>query len=160
ELKCLIASGLLSADTGDVVGGIGYHLRALRHAAGNEDRLNMARCWNNLGIALGIAGNFALAASCYERCIALVEPMEGPNFSRYTGYGNLSDACYQLHRIPQAVAHGERSLVEETPAFVEQSPYGSMLHRRNLVRAHLASGNLAQAAGHMAAALDIAERWP
>jgi putative two-component system response regulator len=159
-LKCLIACGVLCADAGDVVEGIEYHVRALRHATGNEDRLNMARCWNNLGIALGIAGNYALAARSYERCIALVEPMQGPNFSRYTGYCNLSDACYQMRRIPEAIEHGERSLEEMTGAFAEASPYGDMLHRRNLVRAYLAAGKVEAAERHMQAALQIAQRHP
>src|SRR4051812_42660582 len=159
-VKCLIACGLLCADAGDVVEAIGYHVRALRHAAGNEDRLNMARCWNNLGIALGIAGSYALAARSYERCIALVEPMQGPNFSRYTGYCNLSDACYQMGRIPEAIEHGERSLEEMTGDFSEASPYGDMLHRRNLVRAYLAAGKIDAAEKHMEAALQIAQRHP
>ena len=156
----LMVCGVICADTGDVVAGIGFHLRALRHAASLEDRTNMARCWNNLGIALGIAGNFSLAARSYERCIALVEPMEGPNLCRHAAYGNLSDACYQLRRIPEAIAHGERALMEEAPEFFAQNPYGSMLHRRNLVRAYLAAGNQDAAAKHMAKALEIAERWP
>jgi len=156
----LMVCGVICADTGDVVAGIGYHLRALRHAAREEDRINMARCWNNLGIALGIAGNYAFAARSYERCIALLDPIVEPNISRYAAYGNLSDACYQLRRVPEAIAHGERSLLEETPEFFTQNPYGSMLHRRNLVRAHLAGGNREAAARHMADALEIAERFP
>jgi putative two-component system response regulator len=158
--NCMMVCGVLCADTGDVVAGIGYHLRALRRAAGDEDRLNMARCWNNLGTALGIAGSFALAARCYERCIALVEPLQGPHYSRYSGYGNLSDACYQLRRHSEGVRHGERALLELTPEFLEQDPYAAILLRRNLVRSHLAAGGLEQAATHMAEALEIADRWP
>jgi putative two-component system response regulator len=156
----LMVCGVLSADTGDVVAGIGFHLRALRHAAAEEDRLNMSRCWNNIGTALGIAGNFALAAPCFERSIALVEPMEGPSYGRYSGYGNLSDACYQLRRYGEGIRHGERALREMTPQFVQQDPYAAVLLRRNLVRAHLAAGDLGHAASHMGEALEIAARWP
>ena len=156
----LMICGVLCADTGDVVAAIGYHLRALRQAAGEEDRLNMSRCWNNLGIALGIAGNFALAARCYERSIALGEPMPRPNYTLYTGYVNLSDACYQLRRHDDAIRHGERALREMTPRFMEGDPYGALLFRRNLVRAYLAVERLQDAADHMAEAMKIAERWP
>lgn len=156
----LMVCGVICADAGDIVAGIGYHLRALRHAAGEEDRINMARCWNNVGAALGMAGNYALAARSYERCIALVVPIDGPNYSRYTGYGNLSDACYQLRRYPEAIAHGERSIREMTPEFLRQDPQACIIHRRNLVRAHIAGGNLEAAARHMAEALKVAEEWP
>lgn len=155
----LMVCGVICADTGDIVAGIGYHLRALRHAAGEEDRINMARCWNNLGVALEMAGNFMLAARSYERCIALVEPIEGPNYSRYTGYGNLSDACYQLRKIPEAIKHGERSLREMTPEFLQQDPYVSILYRRNLVRAYIAAGSLKEAEVQMHEALKTVEQW-
>ena len=155
----LMVCGVICADAGDIVAGIGYHLRALRHAAGEEDRINMARCWNNLGAALEMAGNFVLAARSYERCIALVEPIKAPNYSRYTGYGNLSDACYQLRRIPEAIAHGERSLREMTPEFLRQDPHVSILHRRNLVRAYIAAGSLKEAEIQMNEALKTVDQW-
>jgi len=156
----LMVCGVLYADMGDVVAAIGYYLRGLRDAAAAEDRINMARYWNNLGIALAIGGSFALAARCYERCIALVEPMEGPNYSRYSALGNLSDACYQLHRYAEGVLHGERALRETTPEFLRQDPYAALLLRRNLVRANLSQGRIDEAAAHLAAALEIAQRYP
>ena len=156
----LMVCGVICADAGDIVAGIGYHLRALRHAAGEEDRINMARCWNNLGAALGMAGNYSLAARSYERCIAMVRPIKGPNYSRYTGYGNLCDAFYQLGRFPEAISHGEQSISEMTPDFLTQDPYASIVHRRNLVRAYIAGGMLEEAARHMREALQVAEEWP
>src|SRR5205085_3297251 len=96
----------------------------------------------------------------YERAIALIEPIEGPSYGRYSGYGNLSDACYQLHRYEEGIQHGERALREMTPEFMRQDPYAAILLRRNLVRAYLAAGDLAQAASHMGEAMEVAARWP
>ena len=159
-LRSVTACGVLSADTGDIVGAIEYHVQALRIATADENRVEMSRCWNNLGIALGISGNFAMSARSYQRSLSLVDPVDGPVYSRYTALGNLADSCYQLGRIADGVVFGERALREMTPEFREQDPYAAILLRRNLVRVHLAAGSLDEASKHMAEALAVAERFP
>jgi putative two-component system response regulator len=159
-LRSAIACGNLSSDTGDIVGAIEYHLQALRVATADESRLDMARCWNNIGVALGISGSFAMAARCYHRSIALVEPLGELVYTRYSALGNLADCAYHLERIAEGVEYGERALRELTPEFLREDPYGAILLRRNLVRVHLAAGNVEAASAHMQEALAIAERTP
>jgi len=154
------ACGNLSSDTGDPVGAIEYFLQALRMATADEDRAEMAGCWNNIGVALGISGSLAMAARSCQRAISLVEPIEGPVYSRFSALCNLADCCYQLGRIPEGIAHGERALAELTPEFSAQDPHAVVLLRRNLVRVHLAAGALQLASDHMNAALAVAERAP
>ena len=159
-LRSAIACGNLSSDTGDIVGAIEYHLHALRIATADESRLDMARCWNNIGVALGISGSFAMAARCYHRSIALVEPLGEFVYTRYSALGNLADCAYHLERIAEGVIHGERALQEMTADFLREDPYGAILLRRNLVRVHLAAGNVEVASRHMQEALAIAEVTP
>ncbi|HUQ28242.1 MAG TPA: HD domain-containing phosphohydrolase [Usitatibacter sp.] len=159
-IRAATACGLLSADMADLVGAIEYHVQALRIAIADENRTEMSRTWGNIGHAIGISGNFAMAAICHRRSIALVDPQEGPVYSRYTGCGNLADACYQLGLVDEGISHGERALREMTPGFRDHDPYAAMLLRRNLVRLHLAAGNLAEAEKHVDAALALAETSP
>jgi putative two-component system response regulator len=154
------ACGNLSMDTGDVVGAIEYFLQALRMATADENRLEMAGCWNNIGVALGISGNYGMAIRCYQRSLVLVEPIVGMVYSRYTAFGNLTDCCYQLGRLAEGISHGERALLEMTPEFRDQDPYAAILLRRNLVRVHLSADNIEEARNHMAEALAIAEKSP
>ncbi|HET6265073.1 MAG TPA: HD domain-containing phosphohydrolase [Usitatibacter sp.] len=158
--RSIKACGNLSSDTGDVVGAIEYFLQALRMATADENRVEMAGCWNNLGVALGISGNFVLAMRCYQRAVALLEPMANRLFGRFSAWCNLADSCYHLGLIDEGVAHGERALREMSAEFLVQDPHGAVLLRRNLVRVHLAAGNLQEAARHMAEAIAIAEKSP
>ncbi len=159
-LRAATACGLLSADTADLVGAIEYHVQALRIGIADENRVEMSRTWGNIGVAIGISGNFALAARCYQRSIGLVTPIVEPMYSRYTACGNLADSCFQLGRIEDGINFGERALREMTPAFRDQDPYAAILLRRNLVRLHVGAGRLAQAEPHVAEAIALAEVAP
>ena len=158
--RSIKACGNLSTDTGDIVGAIEYFLQALRMATADENRIEMSGCWNNIGVALGISGNYTMAVRCYQRALALVEPLPGPVFGRYCALINLADCSYQLARIDEGLKYGERALLEMTESFRDQDPYDAILLRRNLVRVHLAAENLEGAAEHMREALSIAERTP
>lgn len=159
-LRAATACGLLSADMADLVGAIEYHVQALRIGMADENRVEMSRSWGNIGHAIGISGNFAMAARCYQRSLALVEPKPEPVSSRYTACTNLADCCFQLGRIEEGVEFGERALREMTPAFRDQDPYGAILLRRNLVRLHVAAGRLGEAEKHVAEALVLAGSTP
>ena len=159
-VRASTACGLLSADMADLVGAIEYHVQALRIGMSDEDHVEMSRSWGNIGHAIGISGNFAMAARCYQRSVALVEPHVEPVYSRYTACTNLADSCFQLGRIEEGVKFGERALREMTPAFRDQDPYAAILLRRNLVRLHVAAGRLDDAERHAAEALALAESAP
>ncbi|MEO5678018.1 MAG: HD domain-containing phosphohydrolase [Usitatibacter sp.] len=156
-LRAATACGLLSADMADVVGAIEYHVQALRIAIADENRVEMSRTWNNLGHTIGISGNFAMAARCYQRSLTLAEPQQGPVYSRFAACGNLADSYFQLGRIEEGIAFGERALREMTPGL---DPYAAILLRRNLVRLNVAAGRIEEAGRHLSEALAIAGETP
>ena len=147
--RAATACGLLSSDTADLVGAIEHHVRALRLATLDEDRVEMSRIWNNIGAATGISGNHEMAARCYRRSLALVEGEAGPLFSRYAACANLADCLFQLGEIESGLDFAQRALREMSAAFRDQDPYGAILLRRNLVRLLVAAGRTAQAEVHV-----------
>ena len=159
-VRAATACGLLSADMADLVGAIEYHVQALRIAMADENRVEMSRTWNNIGHTIGITGNFSMAARCYQRSLALVEPRDEPVYSRYTACTNLADSYYQLGRIDDGIFFAERALLEMTPAFRDQDPYTAILLRRNLVRLKVAAGRMEEAEQHVVEALALAEGTP
>lgn len=156
--RAATACGLLSADSGDLAGAIEHHVQALRLAGNADDRAEMSRVWNNVGLTMTFSGNYAMAARCYERALALIESQPSPVYSRYAACGNLADCFYQVGDFDRGLQSGERALGELTSAFRDQDPYGAILLRRNLVRLLLAKGRNAEAELHVAEALALAER--
>jgi len=154
-LRAAAACGGLSADMADIVGAINYHVQALRVGMREENRGEMSRSWNNIGNALGITGNYSMAARCFQRSLALVAPMSGPVYSRFAASGNLADCFFQLGNTSEGIAQAERALHEMTPAFREHDPYAAVLLHRNLVRLNVAAGRLDLAERHVAEVVAI-----
>ncbi len=156
-IRAATACGLLSSDMADLVGAIEYHVQALRLAMAAENRVEMSRTWGNIGHTIGITGNYNLSVRCYRRSLSLVEPHEGPIYSRLSACTNLADNYYQLGRVDEGLAFAERALREMTPEFREQDEYSGILLHRNLVRLYLAAGRQDEAAFHVSEALRLAE---
>lgn len=158
ERRASSACGLLAADTADVVGAVAYHARALSLAAQEDDRVEQSRTWNNIGLAFGVAGNHELESRCYRRALALVRPVAGHVYSRYTASANLANALYSLGDEEEGLEHARAALRELTPAFVEQDLLCAILLRRNLVRLLIAAGRLPDVGEHIAAVAALADR--
>jgi putative two-component system response regulator len=152
------ACGLLSADTADVVGALEYHVQSLRVTCTEGDRPAMSGIWNNIGLAMAIAGNYEMAVRCYQRTLALVEGLEGPVFSRFAACSNLSNAFSQLGDTEEGLRYASLSLLELTPAFQEQDPQSVILLRRNLVRLLIAAKRVAEAEPHVSLLSELAEQ--
>lgn len=153
-----IACGLLAADAADIVTAIEHHVRVLRLAAASDNRVEMGSAWNNLGTAMGIAGNYEMAARCYLRCLGLLEAETDPIYGRFAACGNLADSMYQVGSFGDGLVYAERALLEQTPAFSEADPHSALLLRRTLVRLLVASDRVAEARPHVLEAVSIAER--
>jgi len=143
ELRAATACGLLSADIADVVGAIEFHVRALRLAG--EDRIEASGVWNNIGLAMGIAGNYEMALRCYQRAVNLVQDEPGRVYSRYAGLGNLVKSHLQVGSHGEGLAVADRALAEETAAFRDRDPMSVLRLRRNVVWLLVAAGRVAAA---------------
>ncbi len=157
-----MACGILSADAGDVVAAIEHHVAALRFASAAGDRIEMSSVWNNIGLAMGIAGNYEMAARCYRRAFALVEHDREPVFVRYAALVNLADSNWQIGRYSEGLEFGERAVAELQPDFLQRDIHSALLLRRNIVRLLIGIGRVADAQPHVAAlgALADASRTP
>jgi putative two-component system response regulator len=140
ELRAATACGLLSADIADVVGAIEFHVRALRLAGGN--RVETSGVWNNIGLAMGIAGNYEMAVRCYQRAVSFVQDEPGRVYSRYAALINLVQSHFQLGMYDRGLAAAEHALAEETAAFRDRDPMSVLRLRRNLVRLLVAAGRV------------------
>jgi putative two-component system response regulator len=156
ERKAAMVCGLLAGDKADIVAAVEYHARALRLAEGDADSL--CRTWNNIGLAMAIAGNYELAARCYQRAVAAVASAKGPLDSRYNAYINLANSHYQVGHYAEGFDAAQRALEEQTAEFRERDVHGALLLQRNIVRLLVAMGRSGEAQSHVIKAVTLAER--
>ena len=154
ERRAATACGLLSADTADIVGAIEHHVRALR-LAGNA--VEIAGVWNNIGMAMGIAGNYELAGRCYQRALNLLEGEPDAAYERYVACGNLAQSQFQVGAHEEGLAFAQRALSEQAPAFRDRDSHVALFLRRNVVRLLVALGRFEEADPHVAEALALAD---
>lgn len=150
------ACGLLLADTADVPSALEQHVMALKLAANTGDPSESGGVWNNIGIAIYMAGNAALAAVCFRRVLALLESTHEPVLSRYTAYLNLSLCHYHLHEFEEGISCAGRALAEEAGLPPPQDRYSKLLLHRNCIHLLHALNRRDDASRHLAAALELA----
>ncbi|MGE5616877.1 MAG: HD domain-containing phosphohydrolase, partial [Bacillota bacterium] len=150
--------GALSADSADVVGAIEHHVFVLRLATAAGDRFGMGLAWNNIGLAMGISGNYELAARCYRRCIDLAEGVPNAAYNRYVALFNLADSHFQLGSYSEGLGHALTAWREQTSAFRDQDLLNALFLQRNLVRLLVVMGRVSEAEPHVAECSALAER--
>jgi putative two-component system response regulator len=148
--------GLLAADVGDVVEAVEHYVNALRLAG--DDRLEAGAVWNNIGIAMRIAGNYEMAGRCYQRALDLVRSHAAPFYFRYVTCVNLAQSHFQVSSFADGLRFGEQALAEQTEEFRDKDPLVALLLRRNLVRLLVALGRVPEAEAHVAEATTLADR--
>ncbi len=156
ERRAATACGLLSADTADIVGAVEHHVRALRLAA--DDPVEMGRVWNNIGLAMGIAGNYELAGRCYLRALDLLERNGLAAYERYAACVNLAQSNFQVGAFQEGLVFAQRALAEQLPDFREREPHSAIVLRRDLVRLLVAVGRFEEAEPHVAESVALADR--
>ena len=156
EYKAATVCGVLAGDKADIVASVEYQARALRLCEG--DAVATSRTWNNIGLAMAIAGNYELAARCYRRAMTAVQSAPGPVYERYNASLNLANSLYKTGQFAEGLEVAMRALSEQTGAFREQDVYGALLLQRNVVRLLVATGRSAEAQSHVIKAVTLAER--
>jgi putative two-component system response regulator len=148
---------MMLADTADLVGAIERYLEALRIAAADEDRLEMARVWGNLGAAFVYAGRHELSERCSQRCLDLLEPLLQPSPVRRAALSNLAQCCYHLGKTNEGIYYGEWALVE-MEALREDATYSEILLHRNMARLLLDAERVDEAEEHVVRATVLADK--
>ena len=156
--RAATACGLLSADSGDIVAAIEYHVAALRHAHRESGPAGIAVVWNNLGQVMGISGHYELGSRCYRRALDAIAGVSGPAFSRFCSYANLADCHFQLGTWAEGLEVAYRARSELTPEFREQDLHGAVTLQRSIVRLLVGLGRIEEARPHVAECVVLAER--
>jgi HD-GYP domain-containing protein (c-di-GMP phosphodiesterase class II) len=148
--------GMMLADTADLVGAIEHYLEALKIAAADEDRVEMARVWANLGGAFVDAGRHELAERASLRCLDLLDTHPNPSTARRVALSNLAHCCFHLGKVGEGLRFGEWALLE-TQALGGGEMRGQVLLHRNMARLLLEVERVEEAEEHVAQAIVLAK---
>ena len=94
--RALAACGILCADAFDVVSAIEFHAQALRLATQESEPVELAQAWNNIGLALNLAGSPAMATRAYARAIDAAQAVAGPCYVRFAACANRANTLLHL----------------------------------------------------------------
>jgi putative two-component system response regulator len=131
-------------------------VNALRLAS--DDPVEASGIWNNIGLAMGIAGNYEMAGRCYQRAIGLLACVEEPVYARYAACMNLAQSKMETGAYSDGLVSAEKARYEETADFRERDPMGVLRLRRNLVRLLVALGRFPEAEPYVLEASELGHR--
>jgi putative two-component system response regulator len=156
ERRAATVCGLLAADSADVVEAIEHYVHALRVVG--DDRTEASGIWNNIGLAMAIAGNPEMAGRCYQRAVELVKSDSDPVYVRYAAWVNLAQSNFQLGCHEDGLTFADRALMEQTEEFRDRDLHVALLLRRNLVRLLVAVNRVDESTVHVREAIALADR--
>lgn len=142
-----------------------WYARLLPHAvaaAGQAEVLGRAsvpigRILNESGVYLGIRAEFASSKNCYERALAILEKVHGPNHPQVaTAVNNLGSVLEELGDLVGARAHYERALAIDEATYGPDHPQVA-IRVNNLGSVLLELEDLAGAKAHFERALAMGE---
>ncbi|HXF80566.1 MAG TPA: HD domain-containing phosphohydrolase [Usitatibacter sp.] len=143
--RALAACGILCADSFDAVGAIEFHAQALKLADQEALPVELSKAWNNIGLALGLAGSPTMSVRAYARAIEALDGIEGPLYPRFGAYSNRANKLFQLGAHEEGLVVALRAVDELTPEFAAQERHAVILLHRTLVQLLVATGRVAEA---------------
>jgi putative two-component system response regulator len=98
----------MNGETGNLPAAVANYAEALDVARTLGDTTAQAVVWNNLGLALQYAGQYADAARCYDQ--ALHDPGDGAARTLVVcaALTNTAQACLRVHDVRQGIAAAKR----------------------------------------------------
>jgi HD-GYP domain-containing protein (c-di-GMP phosphodiesterase class II) len=143
--RALAACGILCADAFDSVGAIEFHGQALKLADQEKLPIEVSKAWNNIGLALALAGSPTMAVRAYARAVEAVEGIEGPLYARFGACSNRANKLFQLGAHEEGLAIALRAVDELTPEFAVKERHAVILLHRTLIQLLVATGRIAEA---------------
>ncbi len=100
--------GVMNSETGNLPAAVACYAEALDLAKTLADATGEAAVWNNLGLALQYAGQYADAVRCYDQ--ALRQPVEGAArlIVLAAALANTAQACLRVHDLRQGISAAKR----------------------------------------------------
>jgi len=102
--------GVLQTESGNVPAAVENYAEALELAKALGDATAQAAVWNNLGLALQYAGQYAEAARCFDQ--ALRSPGDGAASHAVVcaALTNTAQACLHVHDVRQGITAARRAI--------------------------------------------------
>jgi putative two-component system response regulator len=102
--------GILNGESGNLPAAVENYAEALDLARRINDKTAEASVWNNLGLTLQYAGQYADATRCYDR--TLHDPGEGAGKAVVVccALTNTAQACLRVHDVRQGIAAARRAI--------------------------------------------------
>ena len=114
--RACTALGILCADTGNIPMAIEAYVRSLELAQELKDSTGECAIWNNLGLALHYAAQYAEAIRCFQHGVAIAENNKALLPMRVSALTNIGLSCLHLEDFHL----GLRSL--EEPVRINSEP--------------------------------------
>jgi putative two-component system response regulator len=102
--------GVMNGESGNLPAAVESYAEALALAKDLGDATAQAVVWNNLGLALQYAGQYADAARCYDQ--ALRQPGDGAARMMVVAaaLANTAQACLRVHDVRQGISAARRAI--------------------------------------------------
>lgn len=102
--------GVMNGESGNLPAAVANYAESLDLARQLSDATAQAVVWNNLGLALQYAGQYADAVRCYDQ--ALREPGDGAARQSVVcaALTNTAQACLRVHDVRQGIAAARRAI--------------------------------------------------
>ncbi len=150
--------GVMNGESGNLPTAVESYAEALDIALALGDETAQAAVWNNLGLALQYAGQYADAVRCYDRAITAAGEDSAGRMVAGLALTNSALACLRVHDLRQGVAAARRAI----EAFAEPSNPTLCMYRVS-AEAHMAEllleiGDVTGAQQHVRIAKEFASK--
>ena len=125
--------GVLNGESGNLPAAVADYAEALNLAGTLSDGTGEASVWNNLGLALQYAGQYADAVRCYDRALAAAGDDSLGRLVAGLALINSAQACLRVHDVRQGILAARRAI----EVFAQPSDANSSMYRVS-AEAHLA----------------------
>jgi len=102
--------GVMNSETGNLPTAVENYAEALDVAQALGDTTAQAVVWNNLGLALQYAGQYADAARCYDQAMRAPGDGAARQLVVCAALTNTAQACLRVHDVRQGVAAARRAI--------------------------------------------------
>ncbi|GAB4474931.1 MAG: hypothetical protein OHK0044_19940 [Burkholderiaceae bacterium] len=158
--KALTILGTMRMETGNLPEATACFSEALAIAQRLGDAGAEAPVWNNLGLALQNAAQYADAIQCFERAVALAEKSVAFQFVRQSALSNIAGCALHLHDVRTGIKAVRKAIELNPEPQTATDCFGRVIAESNYARLLLEVGETGHAAEHCEKARLYAAKVP
>lgn len=158
--KALTILGIMRMETGNLPEATACFSEALAIAQRLGDSGAEAPVWNNLGLALQNAAQYADAIQCFERATALAEKWPAFGFVRRSALSNIAGCALHLHDVRTGIKAVRKAIELNPDPQTATDCLSRVISESNYARLLLEVGETGHAAEHCEKARICAAKAP